>query len=132
MCSDSSLSPPLLITPSDISSPSLQFFLFFTLLLLSCLTLTLHFSSSSLLTRFFLSLHFPSSLMFPSPAPVICTLLSSSFSPLHPQVQYSAYVGIGGLFSVAKFFCGGLFFWFLVKFSLGRKLLTTVGGLLIS
>lgn len=40
-------------------------------------------------------------------------------------VQYSAFVGIGGLFSVIKFFCGGLLFWFMVKFSLGRKLLTT-------
>ncbi|KAI3363619.1 hypothetical protein L3Q82_001251 [Scortum barcoo] len=41
-------------------------------------------------------------------------------------VQYSAYVGIGGLFSVVKLFCGGLLFWFMVKFSLGRKLLTTI------
>lgn len=40
-------------------------------------------------------------------------------------VQYSAYVGVGGLFSVVKLFCGGLLFWLLVKFSLGRKLLTT-------
>lgn len=40
-------------------------------------------------------------------------------------VQYSAFVGIGGLSSVIKFFCGGLLFWFMVKFSLGRKLLTT-------
>ncbi|KAM7368233.1 hypothetical protein PAMP_014473 [Pampus punctatissimus] len=40
-------------------------------------------------------------------------------------IQYSAYVGVGGLFSVVKLFCGGLLFWFLVKFSLGRKLLTT-------
>ncbi|KAF1376320.1 hypothetical protein PFLUV_G00210280 [Perca fluviatilis] len=39
-------------------------------------------------------------------------------------VQYSAYVGIGGLLSVVKLFCGGLIFWFMVKFSLGRKLLT--------
>uniref|UniRef100_A0A3B4TQA7 Saccharopine dehydrogenase-like oxidoreductase n=1 Tax=Seriola dumerili TaxID=41447 RepID=A0A3B4TQA7_SERDU len=39
-------------------------------------------------------------------------------------VQYSAYVGVGGLFSIAKFFCGGLLFWVMVKFSLGRKLLT--------
>lgn len=40
-------------------------------------------------------------------------------------VQYSAYVGVGGLLSVAKLLCGGLLFWVLVKFSLGRKLLTT-------
>ncbi|XP_044185580.1 saccharopine dehydrogenase-like oxidoreductase [Thunnus albacares] len=40
-------------------------------------------------------------------------------------IQYSAYVGVGGLFSVVKLFCGGLLFWCLVKFSLGRKLLTT-------
>uniref|UniRef100_A0AAQ5YA62 Saccharopine dehydrogenase-like oxidoreductase n=1 Tax=Amphiprion ocellaris TaxID=80972 RepID=A0AAQ5YA62_AMPOC len=39
-------------------------------------------------------------------------------------VQYSAYVGVGGLFSVFKLFCGGLLFWFMVKFSLGRRLLT--------
>ncbi|XP_035534845.1 saccharopine dehydrogenase b isoform X2 [Morone saxatilis] len=39
-------------------------------------------------------------------------------------VQYSAYVGVGGLFSVVKLLCGGLLFWFMVKFSLGRKLLT--------
>ncbi|XP_019947082.1 saccharopine dehydrogenase b [Paralichthys olivaceus] len=39
-------------------------------------------------------------------------------------LQYSAYVGVGGLFSVVKFFCGGLLFWVMVKFSLGRKLLT--------
>ncbi|KAG7271599.1 hypothetical protein CRUP_000099 [Coryphaenoides rupestris] len=41
-------------------------------------------------------------------------------------VQYSAYVGVGGWFSVAKLLCGGLLFWFMVKFSLGRKLLTTM------
>uniref|UniRef100_A0A3Q3WRB1 Saccharopine dehydrogenase-like oxidoreductase n=1 Tax=Mola mola TaxID=94237 RepID=A0A3Q3WRB1_MOLML len=40
-------------------------------------------------------------------------------------VQYSAYVGVGGIFSVVKLFCGGLLFWFMAKFSLGRKLLTT-------
>ncbi|CAL8317289.1 unnamed protein product [Boreogadus saida] len=40
-------------------------------------------------------------------------------------VQYSAYVGVGNLFSVAKLACGGLLFWLMVKFSLGRKLLTT-------
>ncbi|XP_060947483.1 saccharopine dehydrogenase-like oxidoreductase isoform X1 [Limanda limanda] len=39
-------------------------------------------------------------------------------------LQYSAYVGIGGLFSVVKFFSGGLIFWFMAKFSLGRRLLT--------
>ncbi|CAL8314132.1 unnamed protein product [Lota lota] len=40
-------------------------------------------------------------------------------------VQYSAYVGVGNWFSVAKLMCGGLLFWLMVKFSLGRKLLTT-------
>ncbi|KAM3603388.1 uncharacterized protein V6R79_021224 [Siganus canaliculatus] len=40
-------------------------------------------------------------------------------------VQYSAYVGVGGLFSLFKLFCGGLLFWLMVKFSLGRKLLTS-------
>ncbi|XP_047429725.1 saccharopine dehydrogenase b [Mugil cephalus] len=40
-------------------------------------------------------------------------------------VQYTAYVGVGGLFSVVKLLCGGLLFWVMVKFSLGRKLLTT-------
>lgn len=84
-----------------------------------------------------------------SPAPVICIPLSFSpsspvtfnfphyllhsasgaLSSLHLQVQYSAYVGVGGLFSVVKLFCGGLLFWFMVKFSLGRKLLTMVGRL---
>lgn len=44
-------------------------------------------------------------------------------------VQYSAYVGIGGLFSVVKLLCGGLIFWFMVKFSLGRKILTTFPSL---
>ncbi|XP_076612898.1 saccharopine dehydrogenase b [Chaetodon auriga] len=44
-------------------------------------------------------------------------------------VQYSAFVGVGGLFSVVKLFCGGLLFWFMVKFSLGRKLLTTFPSL---
>ncbi|KAM3861168.1 saccharopine dehydrogenase-like oxidoreductase [Diretmus argenteus] len=39
--------------------------------------------------------------------------------------QYSAFVGIGGLFSVAKLVCGGMLLWLLVKFSLGIKLLTT-------
>lgn len=39
-------------------------------------------------------------------------------------VQYSPFVGIGGICSVVKLFCGGLVFWFMVKFSLGRKLLT--------
>lgn len=40
-------------------------------------------------------------------------------------VQYSAYIGVGGLLSVAKLLCSGFLFWFMVKFSLGRKLLTT-------
>uniref|UniRef100_A0A672YD72 Saccharopine dehydrogenase-like oxidoreductase n=1 Tax=Sphaeramia orbicularis TaxID=375764 RepID=A0A672YD72_9TELE len=44
----------------------------------------------------------------------------------HSPVQYSAYVGVGGIFSLVKLFCGGLLFWFMVKFSLGRRLLTTV------
>lgn len=59
-------------------------------------------------------------------------LHSGALSSLHPQVQYSAYVGVGGLFSVVKLFCGGLLFWFMVKCSLGRKLLTMVGTLFIS
>uniref|UniRef100_A0A4W6CHV3 Saccharopine dehydrogenase-like oxidoreductase n=1 Tax=Lates calcarifer TaxID=8187 RepID=A0A4W6CHV3_LATCA len=44
-------------------------------------------------------------------------------------VQYSAYVGVGGLFSIVKLFCGGVLFWFMVKFGLGRKLLTTFPSL---
>ncbi|XP_037100942.1 saccharopine dehydrogenase-like oxidoreductase [Syngnathus acus] len=39
-------------------------------------------------------------------------------------IQYCAYVGIGGFCSVAKLLCGGLLFWVMVKFRLGRKLLT--------
>ncbi|XP_041660386.1 saccharopine dehydrogenase b [Cheilinus undulatus] len=44
-------------------------------------------------------------------------------------VQYSPYVGIGGIFSVVKLFCGGLLFWVMVKFSLGRKLLVSFPSL---
>ncbi|XP_069014772.1 saccharopine dehydrogenase b isoform X1 [Embiotoca jacksoni] len=44
-------------------------------------------------------------------------------------VQYSSYVGVGGLFSVIKLLCGGLLFWFMVKFRLGRTLLTTFPSL---
>ncbi|KAM4521796.1 LOW QUALITY PROTEIN: saccharopine dehydrogenase b [Odontesthes bonariensis] len=40
-------------------------------------------------------------------------------------VQYTAYVGVGSLFSVVKLLCGSLLFWVMVKFSLGRKILTT-------
>nr|XP_057920503.1 saccharopine dehydrogenase b [Doryrhamphus excisus] len=40
-------------------------------------------------------------------------------------IQYCAYVGVGGLLSLVKLVCGGLLFWIMVKFSLGRKLLTT-------
>ncbi|XP_010898912.1 saccharopine dehydrogenase b [Esox lucius] len=40
-------------------------------------------------------------------------------------VQYTAYVGVGGVWSLIKLFCGGLIFWFLGKFRLGRKLLIT-------
>lgn len=71
--------------------------------------------------------------LFPSLPPLICLFITytHALSSLHPQVQYSAYVGVGGLLSVVKLFCGGLFFWFLVKFSLGRKLLTTVATLFI-
>ncbi|XP_067097777.1 LOW QUALITY PROTEIN: saccharopine dehydrogenase b [Osmerus mordax] len=43
-------------------------------------------------------------------------------------VQYSAYVGIGGIGSVVKMFCGGLLFWLMVKFGLGRKVLITFPG----
>lgn len=184
ICSDSSLSSPLLITPSDISShsavhPPLDSECLLTLLLPSCPLLWIyllltpsplpHFCHlppfwfitslsssdsfrlcpspppSSLST--YVSLHLSFST---SPAPVICIPLSSppsspvtfnfpryplhsgALSSLHPQVQYSAYVGVGGLFSVVKLFCGGLLFWFMVKFSLGRKLLTMVGTLFIS
>ncbi|KAF4099677.1 saccharopine dehydrogenase b [Onychostoma macrolepis] len=42
----------------------------------------------------------------------------------HSPVQYMAYVGIGGLFSVLKTLFAGVVFWFMVKFSLGRGLLT--------
>ncbi|XP_017573928.2 saccharopine dehydrogenase b isoform X1 [Pygocentrus nattereri] len=38
-------------------------------------------------------------------------------------VQYAAYVGIGGVFSVAKTFFAGLMFWLMTKFSIGRSLL---------
>ncbi len=37
-----------------------------------------------------------------------------------------AYVGIGGRFSVLKTLFAGVVFWFMVKFSLGRGLLTQV------
>lgn len=59
-------------------------------------------------------------------------LLRSAFRALfflHLQVSYCAYFRIGGLFSVVKLFCGGLLFWFFVRFSLGMKLLTTVATL---
>lgn len=71
--------------------------------------------------------------LFPSLPPLISLFITytRALSSLHPQVQYSAYVGVGGLLSVVKLFCGGLFFWFLVKFSLGRKLLTTVATLFL-
>lgn len=42
------------------------------------------------------------------------------------QVQYMAYVGIGGAFSVMKTLFAGVVFWFMVKFSLGRRLLSQV------
>ncbi|XP_066532086.1 saccharopine dehydrogenase a, tandem duplicate 1 [Hoplias malabaricus] len=38
-------------------------------------------------------------------------------------VQYRAYVGVGGVSSVIKLLFAGMMFWFLVKFSFGRKLL---------
>ncbi|KAG9282646.1 saccharopine dehydrogenase-like oxidoreductase isoform X1 [Astyanax mexicanus] len=38
-------------------------------------------------------------------------------------VQYTAYVGIGGAFSVVKTLFAGLMFWFMTKFSIGRSLL---------
>lgn len=37
-----------------------------------------------------------------------------------------AYVGIGGPFSVVKTLFAGVLFWFMVKFSFGRGLLTQV------
>lgn len=42
----------------------------------------------------------------------------------HSPVQYMAYVGIGGLFSVLKTLFAGVVFWFMVNFSIGRGLLT--------
>ncbi|KAK7150937.1 hypothetical protein R3I93_012012 [Phoxinus phoxinus] len=42
----------------------------------------------------------------------------------HCPVQYMAYVGIGGPFSVVKTLFAGVLFWFMVKFSFGRGLLT--------
>lgn len=42
------------------------------------------------------------------------------------QVQYGAYVNIGGLGSVIKLMFAGILFFLLVKFSFGRKLLTKV------
>lgn len=41
-----------------------------------------------------------------------------------PQVQYGAYVNIGGLGSVIKLMFAGILFLLLVKFSFGRKLLS--------
>ncbi|KAI4877710.1 hypothetical protein NFI96_031905 [Prochilodus magdalenae] len=38
-------------------------------------------------------------------------------------VQYAAYVGIGGAFSVVKTLFAGLMFWLMSKFSIGRSLL---------
>ncbi|KAK9956665.1 hypothetical protein ABG768_014384 [Culter alburnus] len=46
----------------------------------------------------------------------------------HSPVQYMAYVGIGGLFSVVKTLFAGMVFWLMVKFSLGRGLLTQFPG----
>uniref|UniRef100_A0A672YEU4 Saccharopine dehydrogenase-like oxidoreductase n=1 Tax=Sphaeramia orbicularis TaxID=375764 RepID=A0A672YEU4_9TELE len=46
----------------------------------------------------------------------------------HSPVQYSAYVGVGGIFSLVKLFCGGLLFWFMVKFSLGRSYICVCAG----
>lgn len=43
-----------------------------------------------------------------------------------PQVQYGAYVNIGGLGSVIKLMFAGILFLLLVKLSFGRKLLTKV------
>lgn len=42
------------------------------------------------------------------------------------QVQYGAYVNIGGLGSVIKLMFAGILFLLLVKFSFGRKLLVKV------
>lgn len=39
-------------------------------------------------------------------------------------VQYGAYAGVGGISSVIKMLFAGLIFWFMVKFSFGRTLLT--------
>lgn len=43
-----------------------------------------------------------------------------------PQVQYGAYVNVGGLGSVIKLMFAGILFLLLVKFSFGRKLLIKV------
>ncbi|XP_031436950.1 saccharopine dehydrogenase b [Clupea harengus] len=40
-------------------------------------------------------------------------------------VQYCAYAGVGGVCSVLKLLFSGLFFWLLVKFSIGRGLLSS-------
>ncbi|XP_036405652.1 saccharopine dehydrogenase-like oxidoreductase [Megalops cyprinoides] len=39
-------------------------------------------------------------------------------------VQYGAYAGVGGISSVVKLLFAGMLFWFMVKFSFGRSLLT--------
>ncbi|CAK6963994.1 saccharopine dehydrogenase-like oxidoreductase [Scomber scombrus] len=39
-------------------------------------------------------------------------------------VQYGAYAGIGGIGNIIKMMFAGMMFWFLVKFSFGRNLLT--------
>lgn len=176
ICSDSSLSSPLLITPFDISSQPHFFFLSLSISLFlplsdfvsshlcnfplssastTCLTLLLSLSSlipsSAPPCPLYRHTAFLSSFIPPSPAPVIffphllpssshlVLLFNISMLPcflmppsLYPQVQYSAYVGVGGLFSVVKLLCGGLLFWFMVKFSLGRKLLTTVATHIIT
>ncbi|KAB1258821.1 Saccharopine dehydrogenase-like oxidoreductase [Camelus dromedarius] len=48
-----------------------------------------------------------------------------SFLTIHsgPEVQYAAYLTVGGITSVIKLMFAGLFFLFFVRFSIGRQLL---------
>lgn len=47
------------------------------------------------------------------------------------QVQYAAYVTVGGITSVMKLMFAGLFFLFFVKFGIGRQLLIKVSDVLM-
>lgn len=52
----------------------------------------------------------------------ICLTLGVCFL----QVQYGAYVGVGGISNIFKLVFAGLMFFILVKFSFGRNLLSKV------